>query len=192
MLAYFAVPTLSGLIAVVYALVWLSLPGARIGVARRYPLRLLTWFMAFPGGLASFAALFFAVVLGLDMVRDGDSATLSLWDLVLPGLGLLGVASAVAVIVMAHRVMSRGKKSRPWLMLVFATPPVLAVVVLTANGLQSDPLACAAGLLLASGGLANALMAVPRASNPVPASPLPPFLGPPRPSAPATPSPPPK
>ena len=65
-LVVFAMPALAGLAALVYGGIWLLRHDSRGDVARQYPLRLLTWLMAVPGGLASAAAAFFCIGFALD------------------------------------------------------------------------------------------------------------------------------
>ncbi|WP_062137760.1 hypothetical protein [Demequina aestuarii] len=180
-LVVFAVPAVAGLVALAYGLVWLTRPDARADVARRYPLRTLTWLMAVPGGLASAAAAFF----GIGFALDGGFSDGFLTDVVgrfaMPTLGLFGLVCAIAVIVVAHRVASPHRRSRPWLMLAFGAAPVLLVFVIAAASLAADSLGALSGLVLALGATTNALMAVASAavpSTPPLSTPLPPTTPP--------------
>lgn len=180
-LVVFAVPAITGLVALVYSGIWLLRPDDRDDVARRYPLRLLTWLMAVPGGLASAAAAFFGIGFALDGGFDGAFLADVVGRFAMPALGLVGMASAIGVIVVAHRVASPQRRSRPWLMLAFAGAPILLVLVITAASLGAEPVGALSGLVLALGATANALMAVASAAVPTTPPPLTPPLTPPPP-----------
>ena len=182
-LVVFAMPAVAGLVALVYGLVWLTRPEARADVARRYPLRTLTWLMAVPGGLASAAAVFFGIGFALEGGYSDGFLTAVVGRFAMPTLGLFGLVCAIAVIVVAHRVASPRRRSRPWLMLAFAAAPILLVLVIPAAALVSEPLGAMAGLVLALGATTNALMAVASAAvpMPVPMPPPPPTTPPPPP-----------
>lgn len=169
-LIVFAVPAMAGLVSLVFGTLWLVRRESRADLAHMYPLRLLTWLMAVPGGLASAAALFFGVGFAIEGGYSGAFLSEVVGRFAMPALGLFGLVCAVAVIGVAHRVASPHRRSRPWLMLAFAGAPILLVLVIAAAALVGEPLGALSGLVLALGATTNALLAVARAASPASAA----------------------
>lgn len=164
---FLVVPVTAAVAALVYGAMWLGMRDSRYGVAYRYPLRLLTWLMAFPAALASAAAVFFGVMFAWP--RGETDGTFiygnSVESLIMPGLGLIGTAVSIAVIILAHGVAALDRRSRPWLIVILSMPPILVVMFVSLLGMAEAEVFGLAGLAFSLGATANALMAVAVAST---------------------------
>ncbi len=183
----FGIPAVAGAVALFYSASWVWRRDSRDEAARRYPLRTLTWLLALPPAFALLMAVFVGVIFApsISIQEDlgGSEFDEVIARLIVPVVGLIGTAIAIAVIVLSHHVASPHRKVRPWWILILSALPILAVLYVALWFMLDWKWSMAAALVLGLGSLANALMAVPVASaRRDPASPPPPVAPPPPPS----------
>ncbi len=120
-------------------------------MVRRYPLALVTWLIAGP-----FAAAATFGILVLSQYDDGVTADDVSFLLI---MGILA-ALCLAVIVWGH-LIGRGRGRRPWLLLVIASPGIVAVLYAMVLTVTETQVLWSLGLIVvAAGSIANGILAV--------------------------------